>query len=71
MQLTMDYQQKKAEEDMQKQQFEMEKKQYEMQMSMQKEMEKFRGQQVLIHGSVHLPKEDFSASFACNKRSQN
>jgi len=39
----MEYQQKKAEEEMQKQQFEMEKKQQEMQMKMQEEMAKFGG----------------------------
>jgi hypothetical protein len=39
----MEYQQKKAEEEMQKQQYEMEKNQYEMQLKMTKEMEKFQG----------------------------
>ena len=43
VQLTMEYQQKKAEEEMQRQQFEMEKEQQQMQMRMQEEMAKFQG----------------------------
>ena len=43
MQLTMEYQQKKAEEEMQKQQYEMERKQQEMQAKMAEEMAKFGG----------------------------
>ena len=41
MQLTMEYQQKKAEEEMMQKQYEMQKQQYEMQIKMQKEMEKY------------------------------
>jgi len=41
MQLTMEFQQRKADEEMQKQQYEMEKAQLEMQQKMAKEMERF------------------------------
>jgi hypothetical protein len=46
----MEFQQKRAEEEMQKQQYEMEKQQYEMQMKMQKEMEKFSGSSLPFQG---------------------
>jgi hypothetical protein len=41
MQLTMEYQQKKAEEEMMQKQYEMQQQQYDMQIRMQKEMEKY------------------------------
>lgn len=54
MQLVMEYQQKKAEEEMQMQQYEMEKAQTEMQAKMSEEMQKLGLQAAGLGGGLQF-----------------